>query len=182
MAGKAGSGLVGLGGGDGGGDGGGGDGGGEGGGDGGGGDGGGGEGGGDGGGGEGGGAGGGEGGGGDGGGAGGGDGGGGEGGGDGGQSSHTHTSASSCPQPLPRATGSSSRVHRRAPCRLHRASASSHVALCRQPPMPSDELPHTPYVLSYAPRSSAHRSVDLRCHGVGGGRGGGDGWWRRRWR
>ena len=30
-------------------------------------------------------------------------------------SSHTHTSASSCPQPLPRAAGSSSRVHRRAP-------------------------------------------------------------------
>ena len=41
--------------------------------------------------------------------------------------------------------------------------------------MPSDELPHTPYVLSYSQPSSAHRSVDLRCHGVGGGNGGGDG-------
>ena len=30
-------------------------------------------------------------------------------------SSHTHTSASSCPQPLPRAAGSSSRVHSLAP-------------------------------------------------------------------
>ena len=66
-------------------------------------------------------------------------------------------------------------MHRRAPCSLHRASASSHVALCRQPPMPSDELPHTPYVLSYSHPCSAHRSVDLRCHGVGGGRGGGEG-------
>ena len=41
--------------------------------------------------------------------------------------------------------------------------------------MPSDELPHTPYVLSYSHPSSAHRSVDLRCHGVGGGNGGGEG-------
>ena len=41
--------------------------------------------------------------------------------------------------------------------------------------MPSDELPHTPYVLSYSHPSSAHRSVDMRCHGVGGGNGGGEG-------
>ena len=41
--------------------------------------------------------------------------------------------------------------------------------------MPSDELPQTPYVLSYSHPSSAHRSVDLRCHGVGGGNGGGEG-------
>ena len=41
--------------------------------------------------------------------------------------------------------------------------------------MPSDELPHTPYVLSYSQLSLAHPSVDLRCHGVGGGNGGGDG-------
>ena len=41
--------------------------------------------------------------------------------------------------------------------------------------MPSDELPHTPYVLSYSQPSSEHRSVDLRCHGVGGGKGGGEG-------
>ena len=98
------------------------------------------------------------------------------------RSSHTHTSAPSFPQLLPPATGSSPRVHSRAPYSLHRASASSHVAAARQPPIPSDALPHAPYVLSKAQPSSAHRSVDFRCHsgdGSGsagaGGDGGGDG-------
>ena len=58
--------------------------------------------------------------------------------------SHTHTSSASWPQPLRSFTGSSARVHSRAPCSLHLASASCHVALCRQPPMPAFELPHTP--------------------------------------
>ena len=62
--------------------------------------------------------------------------------------SHTHTCSASCPQPLRSVTGSSARVHRRAPYWLHRASASYHVALFRQPPMPAEELPHTPNVES----------------------------------
>ena len=41
--------------------------------------------------------------------------------------------------------------------------------------MPSDELPHTLSALSYAHPSSEQRSVDWRCHGVGGGDGGGEG-------
>ena len=66
-------------------------------------------------------------------------------------------------------------MHSRAPWSLHRASASSHVALSRQPPIPLDELPHAPNRLSYGQPSSEQRSVDRRCHGVGGGSGGGEG-------
>ncbi len=87
--------------------------------------------------------------------------------------SHTHTSFASNPHPPPLFTGSSASVHSRAPYWLHRASASLHVALVRQPP--SCELPHTPSVASYSKPSSEHRRAELAWKGIGGGEGGSSG-------
>ena len=56
--------------------------------------------------------------------------------------------AEAAPHPPPRATTSSSCVHRRAPYWRQRALAWFHVASCKQPPIPVDELPQTPSVES----------------------------------
>ena len=94
-----------------------------------------------------------------------------------GHSSYDHTSESSCPQPPPRAAGSSYRLHNRASNWSQRSFASCQLAECRQPPIPWDELPHAPYLLSKVQPSSVQVSFDWRCHGGdgGGGDGGGDG-------
>jgi len=77
-----------------------------------------------------------------------------------GQSSYVHTSASSCPQPPPRAAGSSYRLHNRASYWSQRSCASCQLAECRQPPIPCDELPHAPNLLSKVQPSSAQVSFD----------------------